>query len=359
MAIFDFSGVLPTFKATIASSPLAARFNDIKNYLATTFNPAGINLPSADGSANQALVADGDTTTSWSHVLRSNVALNHDAGNGTLGQVLRSDGDGTTSWISFSGLTDGDKGDITVTGTGATWTIDNNVVTFAKMQTLSTNKLVGRSTAGTGNIESVSLSDHLPMRNAALTVAGTRTKALSYSFDALSGGFHIVVANTTTETNLLTGLGATFDEPDGEVWPTIAANTVLPGSTYRIKGVGKYTTTGTPTMQLKVKLGSTAVLDTTAIAVPVSGMTGLFEIDCLVSLEPSLGNNLVRAIGNGGINLTNVSSRLKYNLSNATETAITGVDMSVDKIMTVTFQWGTASASNRVFVTNLTVERIV
>jgi hypothetical protein len=58
-----------------------------------------------------------------------------------------------------AGVTDGDKGDITVSSSGATWTIDNDVVTYAKMQNVSaTDKLLGRSTAGAGDVEEIALT---------------------------------------------------------------------------------------------------------------------------------------------------------------------------------------------------------
>lgn len=53
------------------------------------------------------------------------------------------------------GIADGDKGDITVSGSGATWTIDAGVVTFAKMQSVATDTLVGRATAGSGSPETI------------------------------------------------------------------------------------------------------------------------------------------------------------------------------------------------------------
>jgi hypothetical protein len=63
----------------------------------------------------------------------------------TLGSTLWQGGGG-----GGGGITDGDKGDITITGTGTIWTIDNNVVTYAKMQTASAvSRLIGSPSSGT------------------------------------------------------------------------------------------------------------------------------------------------------------------------------------------------------------------
>lgn len=134
MATFDFSGTLPQFKALIASGQLRNRYNDLKTHI-NTFNPAGFVLPSAASAAQyKALLMDsGLVNFSFSHVWRSNVAINHDAGNGSSGQLLQSDGDGTTSWVTAIPLTDGDKGDITVSSSGASWSIDNGVISAAKL----------------------------------------------------------------------------------------------------------------------------------------------------------------------------------------------------------------------------------
>lgn len=58
--------------------------------------------------------------------------------------------------LASGSLADGDKGDITVSGSGSIWTIDNDTVTYAKMQNISaTDKLLGRSTSGAGDVEEI------------------------------------------------------------------------------------------------------------------------------------------------------------------------------------------------------------
>lgn len=78
---------------------------------------------------------------------------------GTSGQLLRTGGAGADpSWITGVAVSDGDKGDITVSSTGTVWTIDNSAVTLAKMANLSQYQLIGRSSAGSGVPQAISTS---------------------------------------------------------------------------------------------------------------------------------------------------------------------------------------------------------
>jgi hypothetical protein len=123
--------------------------------------PTGTLTLGVAGTAKGVLKLTGETSgtftfqapavvTSWTFTAPS-------AAPGTNGFVLAGNTDGTTSWVAQSGggLSDGDKGDITVSASGATWTIDNDVVTYAKMQNIATSSFVGRVTASTGDPETL------------------------------------------------------------------------------------------------------------------------------------------------------------------------------------------------------------
>ena len=70
-------------------------------------------------------------------------------------------------------LTDGDKGDVSVAASGATWTIDANVVTFGKMQQASAGSiLLGRGAGGVGDLQEITLGANLSMAGTVLSATG-------------------------------------------------------------------------------------------------------------------------------------------------------------------------------------------
>jgi hypothetical protein len=81
---------------------------------------------------------------------------------------------GTTLSASGGGISDGDKGDITVSSSGAVWTIDNNAVTYAKIQDVSAaSKLLGRGDSGSGDAQEITLGTNLSMSGTTLNASGS------------------------------------------------------------------------------------------------------------------------------------------------------------------------------------------
>lgn len=70
---------------------------------------------------------------------------------GTAGQLLQTGGAGADpSWVTGVAVTDGDKGDVVVSSTGAVWTIDSGAVSLSKMANLNQYELIGRTSSGSG-----------------------------------------------------------------------------------------------------------------------------------------------------------------------------------------------------------------
>jgi len=211
---------------------------------------------------------------------------------------------------------------------------------------------------GSGNAAPGVLAQKFPLVGA----SGTTLQALSSnSYNVPSKMFSATAAatvgNTTTETTLL---------GSGQGTKTIEAGMLRVGGTIRITALGFIGWTGTPTIQIRVKLGSATVLNSGAITPGTLTGVSFFRVEAeivvrtlgatgtvigqgvLLHGQPAAAAGQVLLIAAGSPNTG------LFTTSDTTTTLDTTASAAVD----VTMQWGTANAANTVSITNVTIEYI-
>jgi VCBS repeat-containing protein len=146
------------------TGPIRTRLQPIEEAVAPT--TAGDTLQ-WNGSAYVWAPAGGGgaPTTSTYVTLSTDATLTNErvltAGSGI---TITDNGAGNTVVIASS-VVDGDKGDITVSASGATWTIDADVVSNTKLANMATATFKGRTTAGTGDPEDLTATQATALLN--------------------------------------------------------------------------------------------------------------------------------------------------------------------------------------------------
>jgi hypothetical protein len=130
----------------------------------TGTNTGDQNLFGTIAVSGQSNVVADSTSDTLTLVAGSNVTITTDASTDSI----------TIAAAGSGGVSDGDKGDITVSSSGTVWTIDNDAVTYAKMQNVSAaSRLLGRGSAsGAGDPEEIILGAGLTMTGTTLSAAG-------------------------------------------------------------------------------------------------------------------------------------------------------------------------------------------
>lgn len=140
---------------------------------------------------------------------------------------------------------------------------------------------------------------------------------------------------------------------------TFGANTLFPGAAIRCTGYGRFSTTGTPTLNIGLYSGGSAgtALATTGAITTTSGVTNVpwwaqFLVVC-------------RAIGTSGTLFTQgfvhgISGTVGVSVvpAPASAPAVATVDTTAAKSLDLTATWGTSSASNTITCHSWVVEAL-
>lgn len=151
------------------------------------------------------------------------------------------------------------------------------------------------------------------------------------------------VSNTTTETTVVSsGSGST----------NIQANFMQAGKKFRVKGSGYYSNTVTPTLRMRVKIGTVTVLDSTAFTTSLGAANNQWDLEGVITCRSVGASGTVIGQGTVSFNTSGTTAQIVQMVNTSTATVDTTIANTVD----LTVQWGTASASNTITCTDFTVE---
>lgn len=125
------------------------------------------------------------------------------------------------AWVVVPALTDSNKGDITVTGTGANWTINANAVTVAKMQQLAGLSVLGNGANATADMAALTAgTDGYVLRRLGTALAFGTVATAGIADNAVTNAKFADMAAGTVKSNLT---GSTADPADNTLANFLAA----------------------------------------------------------------------------------------------------------------------------------------
>lgn len=166
----------------------------------------------------------------------------------------------------------------------------------------------------------------------------------------------LVAWATASGTAIHTSVTETIIFPD----VTIPANFMSDGRVLRLRAQGQHSTTGTPTLIFRVRWGGVGgtLLAVTPTITTGSGVTAnCWEVNVILQLRTNGSTGTIVAIGNADVNGATAFQQVFCAGGGATPAA-TSVDLTTDKALSITAQWGTSSASNTLTGWNYIIEAL-
>jgi hypothetical protein len=180
----------------------------------------------------------------------------------------------------LGGVSDGDKGDITVSSSGAAWAIDNDVVTYAKMQNVSAQyRILGRSTSGAGDVEELTTSANMVSLLASADYSTARTNL------GLAIGTNVQAFDAD-----LTSLATNWVQASASGASSLDFHEDTDNGSNRVRLIGPASTADV-TVTLPAATGTVALLESPSFTTPTLGVATATSIN---------GMAFTAASGSGG-----------------------------------------------------------
>lgn len=161
----------------------------------------------------------------------------------------------------------------------------------------------------------------------------------------------VAIANTVSESTFTTS-------QTGYGTITLPANFFTTGKTLRLKIEGFYGVAVSTTANFQVRLGTTSVASSGAVAFStgtIGSPAGYFDLEALVTAAATGGFGTGSVISQGRF-LAGVQSSTQTTIIPVRSGATTSIDTTVSNAINTTLTWGTATTSNTMTPTNIIYE---
>lgn len=208
-----------------------------------------------------------------------------------------------------------------------------------------------------GKATGVAIPGQVSVQYPLIGASGSAPQSLSAdSFPVVTSMYRITsggtISNSAAEVSIFSPTSGLSTAAAGST-RIIEAGISRAGTIYRCRLYGNVATTGTPTLQIKVKLNTTVVADSTAVAM-ANNTNGRWFLDFDI---------YVTAIGaSGSVTCFPIFQYAGAGTGLVTQifhvcAAVTTIDFTASQTIDITFQYSAASASNNIVLFGASIER--